>query len=616
MMKLAGYSLCLLRSIGIGRDSDSEGVSRTLALALVGCLAVLVLCLLSVSVNAGVQWPENSEPFHINPPGMHAKYLTYGLGSLWMTDTDEAKIWRINPLTGSVQDSLDSNWGGGIAFDGQYLWKALYSAPTIRCIRPSDGASVAEIPGVGTQQAGLAWDGSYLWIADRSTQRIYQLDPTTGAQISSFDSPGPYPRGLVWWNGYLYHTDSHEDTIYQLDPATGEIVSKIASPSYAPRGLAFDGTSFWHSDLYRGIDRMVIDVSPDGRIVRSSPCLMMAEMTYSVPNTGGSTIGSLEAHWLFPVQDENHILIERTFDPPPDSYTTNEFGEVSAQFSSFPPLAAGATEDIVCRSYENIWRVNYQVNPEEVGLLSSIPQEIKDRYLIDHSTLHITEPEIVAAAVEAVGGETNPYLMAARIHDYVAEHMTYDKEAGTPHDALETLRAGRGVCGHYALLFTALGRAVGLPTRYVAGFHFYEESSTAGDHAWVEAFIPDYGWIPFDSTRDDRSPIRHLYVGCEPLHIVCYRAGGTCVAGPCGAWRGWDTQGVPYSTDRAFGGDSPLCASSLCASPGFLCGTINLSWRNPPASDLTQIAVRRTTERYPAKSTRRGSCVSDGSCDS
>lgn len=395
----AGFLRCLLR----GGSSDAKGGTSPSLPIRAAVLAMLAMSLASVSISASVQWPENGDAFHINPPGEISHYLTYGLGSLWMTDAESDKIWRIDPSTGAVQDSFNSSWGGGIVFDGQYLWKALQGGPTIRCIRPTDGTTIGEIPGVGTQQAGLAWDGTHLWIADRSTRRIYRLNPNTGAQVSSFDSPGPYPRGLVWWNGYLYHADSHEDTIYQLDPATGEVISRIASPSYAPRGLAFDGMSFWHSDLYRGIDRMVLEVSADERIIRSNPSLMMTETMYSVTNTGTSAISTPISYWATPVDDTGHEIIELTYEPAPDDYVYDIFDQRIAHFS-FPLLAPGATHNIVRRAYEKIWSVNHQVDPGEVGPLSAIPQEIRDLYLVDADFLQTSHPDIVAAALLATFG--------------------------------------------------------------------------------------------------------------------------------------------------------------------------------------------------------------------
>jgi hypothetical protein len=562
---------------------------------------MFAVCFAFLSVSASVQWPECAEPFHIDVPVQYANYLTFGSGSLWLSDPEEGVIWRLSPSTGAVQDSIPNSYSGGIAFDGQYLWKAAYSSPVIRCIRPSDGSTVREIPGVGTQQAGLAWDGTCLWIADRGTQRIYKLNSRTGAQLASFESPGPIPRGLAWWNGYLYNCDNHEDRIYQIDPSTGSVISTIATPmrSGSPRGLATDGSHLWYSDWYGGIDRLVIEVSPDSRVIHSNPILMLVEMKGTMTNTGTSTIENPEMYWAVPEANDEHIVLKQAFTPSPDSYVVDMFGQTIAYFSSLDPVPPGGTIQVVCHAYEMIWRVDYQIDLAEVLPLASIPQGVRDLYLVDGDFLHITHPEIVAAALSAIGTETNPYLMAIKLHDFVAELMTYEYN-DIPADALEILQSAFGVCEDYAILYMALGRAVGLPTRQVKGFYYYENEDAANNHVWPEVYIPGYGWTPIDPTRDDSSPLRHRYIGCEPLGVVYFRNGGTDTR-YVGQWgRAWLNCGASRTTSTSIWGTVPLATTACDARPGDSFGSIEIDWCNPPAVDLSRVIVRRVEERYPA----------------
>lgn len=74
----------------------------------------------------------------------------------------------------------------------------------------------------------------------------------------------------------------------------------------------------------------------------------------------------------------------------------------------------------------------------------------------------------------------------------------------------------RGVCQDFAHLMIASCRAIGIPARYVSGYHFvgdlqggsadFEQAS----HAWVEAFVPGLGWCSFDPTNVD--PVGERYV--------------------------------------------------------------------------------------------------------
>lgn len=63
-----------------------------------------------------------------------------------------------------------------------------------------------------------------------------------------------------------------------------------------------------------------------------------------------------------------------------------------------------------------------------------------------------------------------------------------------------------GYCTYFATALAVMGRAVGIPTRYVEGLRIGEMEGretvvTANQgHAWVEAYIPDRGWILLEPT--------------------------------------------------------------------------------------------------------------------
>jgi transglutaminase-like putative cysteine protease len=66
----------------------------------------------------------------------------------------------------------------------------------------------------------------------------------------------------------------------------------------------------------------------------------------------------------------------------------------------------------------------------------------------------------------------------------------------------------RGFCEHYASSFTFLLRAAGIPARVVIGYQGGELSPTGDSwqvrqmdaHAWVEAWLPQKGWVKLDPT--------------------------------------------------------------------------------------------------------------------
>ncbi len=79
----------------------------------------------------------------------------------------------------------------------------------------------------------------------------------------------------------------------------------------------------------------------------------------------------------------------------------------------------------------------------------------------------------------------------------------------------EVLRMRQGVCQDYAHVMIALARDIGIPCRYVSGY-LYRRITDAdrvgadATHAWVEALLPDAGWVGFDPTNDMVVGERHI----------------------------------------------------------------------------------------------------------
>ncbi len=183
------------------------------------------------------------------------------------------------------------------------------------------------------------------------------------------------------------------------------------------------------------------------------------------------------------------------------------------------------------------YNVSVQVDPNRVGPYDKASKEYA-LYTRSTRTIHIT-PKIEALAREAVGDETNPYLQAERIVQFVGNKMQYkilDFERGRGIDCLlahsvidEKTGQERyeGCCSQYTALMVVLCRAVGIPARCVSAYIGWNpwiephdvkakypfEAKLSPDglaatqlygglnaHMWGEFFIPGYGWIPADAT--------------------------------------------------------------------------------------------------------------------
>lgn len=118
-------------------------------------------------------------------------------------------------------------------------------------------------------------------------------------------------------------------------------------------------------------------------------------------------------------------------------------------------------------------------------------------------------------AAEARGGPSGTWATARRVVHAV--HGRLEKTYGQSRDrASEVLRFGKGDCTEHALLFVALARALGIPTRGVHGL-VYAMYGDGGPglywHAWAEVRVGDE-WIAVDPTFDQEvADATHIALG-------------------------------------------------------------------------------------------------------
>lgn len=138
-------------------------------------------------------------------------------------------------------------------------------------------------------------------------------------------------------------------------------------------------------------------------------------------------------------------------------------------------------------------------------------------------------PAIKAKAEEIVAGEKNPYLAARKIYFYVVENIKY---SFMPHLALGPLEIpesvyvherGYGDCGAQSMYFAALCRSIGIPAKSSGGYQLVP--GFAGPHFWAEFYLPNYGWVPVDTsiaqavdragaTKQQNRRFKEYFFGC------------------------------------------------------------------------------------------------------
>lgn len=107
---------------------------------------------------------------------------------------------------------------------------------------------------------------------------------------------------------------------------------------------------------------------------------------------------------------------------------------------------------------------------------------------------------LVATAKKVVGGEKNAWEAAKKINAFVHRHIESKTLARAFATATEALETQEGDCTEHAVLFSALAKITGIPTRLVTGLVYVGgKNNVFGYHEWVEVWMGDR-WVAMDPT--------------------------------------------------------------------------------------------------------------------
>ncbi|HEY0441910.1 MAG TPA: transglutaminase family protein [Xanthobacteraceae bacterium] len=214
------------------------------------------------------------------------------------------------------------------------------------------------------------------------------------------------------------------------------------------------------------------------------------------------------------------------------------FGNITHSFSAAGPLEALKV------------RVEGELETQDTaGIVHGAVERFPPSLYLRDSRLARADPAIALFAAEAreeTGDDKLALLheLMRRLHGALV-FDTDPTHAAT--SAPEAFGLGRGVCQDFSHIFIAACRTLGVPARYVSG-HLRrsdgEEAQSAG-HAWVEAHVPDLGWVAFDPTNGVSATDAYVRVAVGLDYLDAAPVRGTRFGG------GSETLQVKVNVDQA-----------------------------------------------------------------
>ncbi|OAQ38894.1 transglutaminase [Pedobacter psychrophilus] len=234
---------------------------------------------------------------------------------------------------------------------------------------------------------------------------------------------------------------------------------------------------------------------------------------------------------LYPIKDNQQEVVEQqlmiTSNPKIDVYD-DYYGNEVGTFTNPEAHRQLKIESII------IVNVKKKVMPEASMFKDDEWEKLKS---ISHQLPYInflkkeiveSQEEIFAAIKPFQDKKNSPFEVAKNLCTYVYQNFKYIKGVTTVETTVEEIwKIKSGVCQDFAHILSVMLRYMQIPARYVSGYICPNKNGMRGEgatHAWVEAYLPDYGWLGLDPTNncivDDthvRLAVGRNFVDCSPV---------------------------------------------------------------------------------------------------
>ena len=227
------------------------------------------------------------------------------------------------------------------------------------------------------------------------------------------------------------------------------------------------------------------------------------------------------------VEPYQRVIWGPNFNIKPSKYVTDPYGNKYAVFENLeiPPKS---NFTIVVRYVIMVYVTFYRrvnVTLDELRHLS--PDLIQ--YTKPEKYIESDAEEIVREANEIASRTDNVYELCALIANFTSSHVKYTLGIKYDKGALWVYKNKKGKCGHFARLYVALARALGIPakTAYGIGFlslDFSEVHVKRETHTWALIYIPGLKWVPVEPqhgyNKFGLAPYYHILMASDWYRIV------------------------------------------------------------------------------------------------
>jgi len=215
------------------------------ALALVTAIAVLGAAALAFvsSRHGGRHAAAPNTVIATIPVGQRPVAATFGAGSLWVVNSVDGTVSRIDPATNSVVATIQVGSNPqSVAATASRVWVANAGDGTVSKIDTATNRVIGSIE-VGRAPEGVVLTKSEAWVANAASNTVSDIERGTFSALRTF-RVGAGPVAITSGGGAVWVANVADDSVSRIDPLSFRRPTTIPVPAGAV-AVAFGGGALW-----------------------------------------------------------------------------------------------------------------------------------------------------------------------------------------------------------------------------------------------------------------------------------------------------------------------------------------------------------------------------------
>ncbi|WP_242156441.1 transglutaminase family protein [Aestuariivivens sediminis] len=237
---------------------------------------------------------------------------------------------------------------------------------------------------------------------------------------------------------------------------------------------------------------------------------------------------------LFPVENDYQKVLSQNItisnNPKIETYQDAFKNTIGTFMVIEPHNYLSISSDVEVETTERLYPEDSVPIDQQWNELKSIKHHTEFIDFLKYKTFDGT-PEILDMIQSKNLNVLSPFKIIMEFCGYIYDHFKYIQGITAVDSKLDLVwKLKAGVCQDFTNILLQMVRMSGIPARYVSGYICPSDENTRGEgatHAWIEVFIPFYGWLGIDPTNNVIANQFHVklssgrdYHDCAPVKGV------------------------------------------------------------------------------------------------